>query len=40
MSYEIETFDPEIFAAIENERERQTDPLRHNSHKQNLQWYT
>ncbi len=27
MSYEIETFDPEIFAAIENERERQTDHL-------------
>ena len=27
MSYAIETFDPEIFAAIENERERQTDHL-------------
>jgi len=27
MSYEIESFDPEIFAAIENERERQTDHL-------------
>ncbi|SFV62702.1 Serine hydroxymethyltransferase [hydrothermal vent metagenome] len=27
MSYEIETFDPEIFAAIENERERQTNHL-------------
>ena len=27
MSYAIETFDPEIFAAIENERERQTNHL-------------
>ena len=27
MSYEIENFDPEIFAAIENERERQTNHL-------------
>jgi len=27
MSYEIESFDPEIFAAIENERERQTNHL-------------
>jgi len=27
MSYAIETFDPEIFEAIENERERQTDHL-------------
>ncbi|HIQ28782.1 MAG TPA: serine hydroxymethyltransferase, partial [Sulfurovum sp.] len=27
MSYEIESFDPEIFAAIENERRRQTDHL-------------
>ena len=27
MSYEIESFDPEIFVAIENERERQTDHL-------------
>ncbi len=27
MSYAIESFDPEIFAAIENERERQTDHL-------------
>lgn len=27
MSYEIESFDPEIFAAIENEKERQTDHL-------------
>ncbi|MCF6243419.1 MAG: serine hydroxymethyltransferase [Sulfurovum sp.] len=27
MSYEIKSFDPEIFAAIENERERQTDHL-------------
>ncbi len=27
MSYAIETFDPEIFQAIENERERQTDHL-------------
>jgi len=27
MSYAIETFDPEIFAAIENEKERQTDHL-------------
>jgi len=25
MSYAIESFDPEIFQAIENERERQTD---------------
>jgi len=27
MSYEIESFDPEIFQAIENEKERQTDHL-------------
>ena len=27
MSYEIETFNPEIFAAIENERARQIDYL-------------
>ena len=27
MSYEIESFDPEIFAAIENEKERQTNHL-------------
>ncbi|HIP19001.1 MAG TPA: serine hydroxymethyltransferase, partial [Sulfurovum sp.] len=27
MSYALETFDPEIFQAIEKERERQTDHL-------------